>query len=150
MANNTDRERLAVVERSYDKAAIIINSLAAELVDLRGKFGERSKIVADKAAQLATLRALYDTSLEYINYLRDLNDSLYQQRLAEKLVAYQRRTSLPFTQIARLTGHPDPDAWAEADAWVDRLARMKEAINYHDDVNEVTDFLEEFKRNTQP
>lgn len=114
MANETDKHLYQGVEKSFDAAAVTLNSLAAELLQLENKYGTGSSLLKKKRDQFNTLRAVYDQSLKYINYLRDLNDRLVQEGVSRDLMRHKRETGLPYETIAELAGWP-PGNWNKLD-----------------------------------
>jgi len=114
MANAQDKQNYQDVERANDAAALTLNDLAAELLQLETKYGTGSSILKKKRDQFNTLRAQYDQTLKYINYLRDLNDRMAQEVTSRELSRHKRETGLPYEMIAELAGWP-PGAWAKLD-----------------------------------
>lgn len=132
MANETDKQFYEEVRRSFDAAALTLNELAAEILQCETKFGRESSITKKKIEQLQALRSLYDSSLKYINYLRDLNHQMYNEVICRELERHKRETGLSYAQLAELAGW-DTERWERVDKFDDIIQAAKAKLKVVDD-----------------
>lgn len=122
-SNLIDKDNLAEVTAVFDAAVITLNELAQEIVTIEAKYGTKSALLAAKKTQLAHLRNLYDKTLKYINYLRELNQSMYTEFMVAELMRVKEESGLPFEHIAHLAGM-NPEPWRKMDEWDNILKRV--------------------------
>lgn len=135
MVNDTDKQLLAEITKVFDTSAQVLVDLNEEIVThIEPKFGTAGALTKKKREQLDTLRGLYDKSLNYINYLRDLNHKMYTEFMTTELLRYQKQTGLPISKIMELAGR-DPGKWREVDEWDAKIKRIKEMLNIPEELN---------------
>jgi hypothetical protein len=140
MANETDKQLNQAAERSFDAAAIALNELAAEIVTIEQKYGSASSLLKKKLDQLQTFKNLYTHSLTYINYLRDLNDRMFNEVMARELERHRKETGLSYEQLGQLIGG-DAERWKKIDQ-VDAVLRdAKTRLGITDDSDSFESFI---------
>ncbi len=144
MENEKDKALFNEIGKVYDSSALIINDLVQEIATLETKYGTASKIVEKKRLQLAQLRALYDKTLNYINYLRELNHNMYTDFMMSELLRHQKETGLRFQNIATLAGW-DAEKWKDVDKWEQVIRNAKVVLNV-EDTDEFDTFIELIKK----
>lgn len=96
------------LERAFDHAGKTILEMSQEIEELQQKFGERSRLVETKSAQLATLINLHEKAQSAINlYRRAMHLAMINQKVLEVAVM-KHETGLPWEKVAKVVGF-DPD-----------------------------------------
>lgn len=142
MANEREKQLYQDVERSFDASAVTLNELAAEMLQIESKYGRESALLKKKTDQLKTLRDLSDKTLTYINYLRNLNDRMYQEVITRDLERHRRETGLSYAQIAELAGLTDPERWATLDKHEKILQEARAKFGILDEEGSLETFLQ--------
>jgi hypothetical protein len=141
MANETDKKLFGEICSVYDRAALTLTDTANELLELEIKFGSGSSLVKKRKEQLQDLRRLYDGTLSYINYLRELNNNMYIEFWAKELFRHQRETGLPVSKIMDLAGQGS-EQWKKIDELDDLINLVREKVGPAAEVNnEFEDFI---------
>lgn len=133
MSTAKDKTLFLEIEQVYNNAAKHLRLLTEKQVELDTKFGAGSKIVQAAHTNIQMYRTLYDKTLNYINFLRDINASMYDNLITAELMRHKAETGLPYANIATLAGL-DPERWAA----LDRIEAKVKNIKEH--VGDTTDF----------
>lgn len=137
MANEKDKALFIEIEKVYDNAARQIQLLAEKQIELETKFGISSQITQGGHANLQMYRILYDKTLHYINFLRELNAGMYENLVTAELMRHKAETGLPYANIATLAGL-DPERWAALDKIEEKVKKVKELTG---DTSEFSAFI---------
>lgn len=122
-----DKKYLEDIERRFDATGILMIELSEELKDLAVKFGPTSNLVQRRKDQLATISQLYDSTREYIDFLRGLNIDLMGEATAWVLMNAARDSGLPISKVVELCGG-DPTRWSEVDKLDQLISDAQAAI----------------------
>jgi hypothetical protein len=90
------------VLRSFDAAVLLLNDLAQEAVDLKTKFGERSKLYKTKLEQIAKIKDLYNNSKSFIELLVERNKVLAAETIGLQIHLTQELYGMTFSQAAKV------------------------------------------------
>ncbi len=143
--NQKDKAMYNDIEVVYNESALTINRITEEIVNLQEKFGTSSKIVETKKNQLAQIRRLYDKTLSYINYLRELNHSMYNEFMFIEMERHKKEMGLSYQQLAVLSGK-NPKEWEKIDKLDRVIASIKTKLKL-EEPNEFERFINELKDN---
>lgn len=137
MANDKDKALFNEIEKVYNNAARHLQLLQEKQTELEKKFGPSSRITQDGHANISMYRILYDKTLDYINFLRELNASMYENLIGAELMRLRSETGLPYANIAKLAGI-DPEKWAALDRIDSKVKKIKELVG---DTSEFDTFI---------
>ena len=113
------------VLRSFDAAVLLLNDLAAEAVDIKTKYGERSKLYKTKLEQIEKIKALYKATKSFIETLVDRNNHLVMEVIGLQIHLTQELYAMTFSQAAEVLkykGDFSPEFIAAQDA-VDKIIK---------------------------
>jgi hypothetical protein len=144
MGNDQDKQFQEDITKIFDRSGAVLAEMQAELFEILNKYGTESKLLKRKTQQFEQVRELYDKSLTYINYLRQLNHSMYIEFMSEELVRHSRETGLPISKVAALAGQ-DPTPWKAVDEWDERLQRIRTRLQIPEDRYDLERFIERLK-----
>ena len=92
------------------------------------------------------MKALYDNSLSYINYLRQINAGMQSNELMHNLLRVHERTGLPLSVIMGQIG-AESNQWDKVDKINDVIRRARETLKMPDDPSEdLNEFLDRYKK----
>ena len=111
----------ADVLRSFDAAVLLLNDLAQEAVDIKTKYGERSKIYKTKLEQIEKIKALYNSTKGFIEVLIDKNKYLGAEVIGLQIHLTQELYAMTFTQAAEVLGFKFSPEFIAAQDEVDRI-----------------------------
>lgn len=129
MATEREKKLFVQVSQAFDIAAPVLQAIAQEIVNLEPKLGSSSKVIAAKRDQLGKLSNLYDSCLQYINLMREINHAMWEEFTSQELQRHKKESGLTYLQLAELWGESDPvvlDGWKKCDEWDARLKRIYE------------------------
>jgi hypothetical protein len=109
------------VLRSFDAAVLLLNDLAQEAVDIKTKYGERSKIYKTRLAQIEKIEALYKATKRFIEILVDKNKYLGAEVIGLQIHLTQELYAMTFTQAAQVLGFEFSPEFIAAQDQVDRI-----------------------------
>jgi hypothetical protein len=109
------------LRRSFDDTVFLINKLTEEAADLLTKFGNKSKLYKEKAAQVETLRKMYKGTTEYIEHLIKINTEIAVARMGLEIMLMQHQHALSFKQAAEVLGYKFSDKFIKIQEEVDAL-----------------------------
>jgi thiamine monophosphate synthase len=88
--------------RSFDAAVLLLNDLAQEAVDIKTKYGERSKLYKTKLEQIEKIKALYNASKSFIEVLVNRNTVLAAEVIGLQVHLTQELYGMSFSQAAKV------------------------------------------------
>jgi hypothetical protein len=127
--NKIDKQKFDDLSKVYDDSANILKELASEVTDISVKYGTSSLLTKRKKNQLEIFIKLYDKTLDYINYLRDLNHSMYNELLYSELTTVEEKTGLPTHKILHLSGASEAQC-NHVKKISDLISRVKAEMDY--------------------
>jgi hypothetical protein len=90
------------VLRSFDAVVVLLNDLAQEAVDIKTKYGERSKLYKGKLEQIEKIKALYNSTKSFIEILVDRNNHLAAEVIGLQVHLTQELYGMSFAQAAKV------------------------------------------------
>lgn len=142
--NQKDKVLYTEIENVYNHSAMVINKMTEEIITLQEKFGTASKLVETKKEQLTQIRTLYDKTLAYINYVRELNYNMYNEFMFIEMERHKKEMGLSYQQLAVLSGR-DPNEWKKVDEWDKVITSIKTKLKI-EEPSEFERFINELKK----
>jgi len=109
------------VLRSFDAVVVLLNDLAQEAVDIKTKYGERSKLYKGKLAQIEKIKALYNASKSFIEDLVNRNTVLAAEVIGLQVHLTQELYGMTFSQAAKVLELDFSPEFIAAQDEVDRI-----------------------------
>jgi thiamine monophosphate synthase len=90
------------VLRAFDAVVLLLNDLAQEAVDIKTKYGERSKLYKTRLEQIEKIKALYNASKSFIEVLVNRNTVLAAEVIGLQVHLTQELYGMSFSQAAKV------------------------------------------------
>jgi hypothetical protein len=120
------------LQEAFEHALLVINEMIDDAARLREKFGDSSKLFADRVDQINAFKNLYRITAAYVNAEQDANEDTEKIIKLQQLninvlqvVAQKHETGLPWAKMGIVLGDPNHERW-EA---LDKLDNIEHILN---------------------